>query len=417
MEAALESRYLACRIIDGVIVKGQPLDVALEILEKNESLSASDRGFARALAMLVLRRGGEADAVIARYVSEALPPRLAMVQHILRLGVAQLAWLGTPPHAAIHTAVELAKQLKFTNQSGLVNAVLNKVAKALPIADAYERNIPAWLRASWDAAYGVDAVRAMMAQLAAEPKLDVHVSEDVQGWANKLGGAVVYGDVIRIDNSRVEQLEGYAQGAWWVQDVAASLPVPLLGDVRGKRVLDACAAPGGKTAQLAVAGAQVVALDRNPKRLARLRENMERLQLHVEVVCADVQQWEPDELFDAVLLDAPCSATGTLRRHPDILYQKTQADVNAVLALQAAMLLHASRWIKPDGVLVYCVCSLQPEEGEQQIAAFLSAHPEWQLAAAEGLPEVWVQGGMLRCLPHLMDGGMDGFFAAKLVRR
>lgn len=417
MEAALYSRYVACRVVDAVMIKHQPLDVALASLEDDSKLQGPDRGFARALAMLCLRRGGEIDAVIAAHVKEKLPPSLGMLQHILRIGVVQLAWLGTPPHAAIHTAVELAKQLKFIRQSGLVNAVLKNIAKSLPLADVPAYNIPAWLRESWKQAYGAADAQAMMLQLTAEPLLDIQVKEDAAGWAEKLQGNVVHGQVVRLANGRVEQLEGYDDGAWWVQDVAASLPALLLGDVNGKRVLDGCAAPGGKTVQLAMAGAHVVALDRNKKRLVRLHDNMKRLQLNAEVVCADALEWDAPELFDAVLLDAPCSATGTLRRHPDILYQKTQADVDAVLPLQRDMLARAAGWVKPGGALVYCVCSLQPEEGEQQVQAFLAAHADWQLEPVTSLPDMWVRGGMLRTLPHQMDGGMDGFFAARLVRR
>jgi len=339
-----------------------------------------------------------------------------------------------PAHAAVSLAVTLANADRRTLAwAGFVNGVLRSLVRQrdaiLAGQDEVALNLPAWLRERWTAAYGAAAVRAIAAQLLVEPPLDLTVKSDAAGWAERLGGIVLpTGGVRLIPHGRIEALPGYDDGAWWVQDAAASLPAQLLGDIAGRRVADLCAAPGGKTAQLAAAGASVTAVDVAPERLIRLSDNLRRLRLGAEIVAADVLAAPaPAEPFDAVLLDAPCSSTGTLRRHPDIGSTKGPKDVAALAALQARLLVRALDWVKPGGLLVYATCSLEPEEGEAQIARLIaSGAPVERLpvVAAEigGLAEAVTAEGDVRTLPHHLAAedprlaGLDGFFAARLRR-
>lgn len=420
MDASLESRRSAMEMAIWVMDRKQPLDVVLQELDRS-GLEGSDRAFARTMLMHVLRQSRRIDAVIAGFLNKPFEAKHHEIIHILRLGVVQLLWLKTPPHAAVHSSVELTKLIGHRNMAGLVNAVLQNIIRAQltpkSVRGEMRDYVPRWLYESWSDAYDQRTADAMIAAQLEEPPLDIYVPDNVDEWAEKLEGYVVHGHTVRRDNARVELLPGYEDGAWWVQDVAASLPVEMLGHLTGKTVMDVCAAPGGKTAQLAAVGAHVVALDRSSKRLERLRANMKRLKLPVEVVVADVMEWQPKKLVDAVLLDAPCSATGTIRRHPDLIYHKNLADISAMAKIQSAMLPKAAEWLKDGGVLVYCVCSLQPEEGELQIAKFLDTHPHFRLESIDSLfPNEWIKQGMLRCLPSFLagEGGMDGFFAARL---
>jgi len=316
--------------------------------------------------------------------------------------------------------------------AALVNAVLRRVAAAsseiLAEQDAARLNTPDWLWDRWAANYGDDAARAIAAQHMLEPPLDLSVKADPEGWAHRLGGvALPTGSVRLAGRGRIEALEGYSEGGWWVQDAAAALPARVLGNIAGQRVADLCAAPGGKTAQLAQAGAKVTAVDQSPKRLKRLRENLSRLGLEAEAVAADATSWQPSVLFDAVLLDAPCTATGTIRRHPDIAHLKRPADLEKLAALQTRLLDNAVTLLRPGGCLVYCTCSLEPEEGISQIEQMLEKHPEMRLdpigSARLGAPDAWLRPpGVIRTLPHQMPAddpalsGIDGFFIAKLQK-
>jgi 16S rRNA (cytosine967-C5)-methyltransferase len=334
--------------------------------------------------------------------------------------------LGAPAHAAVSTAVDLAQARKESRPfKGLVNAVLRGLAREPPALDEPERLAPPWLQARWLAAYGPDAARAIAACIAEEPATDLTPRDPAQAEAVAAaleGEALPGGSVRTARRGDVSTWPGFAEGAWWVQDAAAAIPARLLGVAPGEMALDLCAAPGGKTLQLAAAGAKVTALDRSPVRLQRVGANLARMGLFAEAVAADAAAWPDRRAFPAVLLDAPCSATGTFRRHPDVLWTARPSDIASLAAVQARLFDAAAGRVAPGGRLVYCVCSLEPEEGEAQVAAFLQRRPEFALepiAAGEGgAPAASLRAdGTLRILPHHCAGGLDGFYVARLRRR
>lgn len=406
------TRGIAFDLLGAVLDRHRPLDEALEAAAGAEP---RDRAAAHRLAACVLRRLGSLDAVIEPFLTRAPPDA---VRHILRLGAAGLLLLETPAHAAVATAVDLARARRLAPFAGLVNAVLRRIADAGPAAleapDGPRLDTPAWLWASWGA-----QARAIAEAHAREAPLDLRLRPGVGLPAGAVRLAT--GSVRLPAGTRVVELPGFEAGAFWVQDAAAALPALLLAPRPGERVADLCAAPGGKTAQLAAAGAEVTAVERDPSRLRRLHENLARLRLDVTVVQSDAAAFVPETLFDAVLLDAPCSATGTIRRHPDALRLKRPRDLVELTAQQDRLLAAAARMLRPGGRLVYAVCSLQPEEAVPRLAAAeaagLVADPfsEAELAA---VPEARTAAGHLRTHPGLWPelGGMDGFFAARLRR-
>jgi len=425
------ARQTALALLETVLSKRHAFDESFA--RAVEPLAPQDRGFVRQLCATVMRRLGQIDDLIDGCLQKPLPPAMPAPRDILRLGVAQLLFLNTPAHAAIDTSVTLADShddKRVAAFKGVINAVLRRLsqegAAKRARQDGPRLNTPKWLWDSWAKAYGGQQARQIAEIHLREPPLDLTLNPalDRKQWAQKLGGQVLPTGTIRITaGGRIEDLAGYNDGAWWVQDAAAALPARLLGDIAGKTVIDLCAAPGGKTAQLAAAGASVIAVDRAPPRVKTLNVNLRRLRLQAEVVTADGATWKPPAPADALLLDAPCSATGTIRRHPDVALLKTERDVTSVKPVQAELLKNAARMLKPGGVLIYCVCSLQPEEGPQQIAAFLKANQGFDrrpLTPDEvgGLAELITPDGDLRTLPlHLAEqGGMDGFFAARLVK-
>jgi len=417
------ARGAALAVLGAVLDRRRPLDAALAGCRPLARLAARDRAFARLLVTTVLRRLGQIDAVIAAFVPR--PPPLA-ARNALRLGAAQLLFLETPAHAAVDATVALMPP--GSPWRGLVNAVLRRLSREgatlVPTEDAPRRNTPEWLWRRWAAAYGEARARAIATAHLAEPPLDLSVKADPQGWAARLGAEVLpWGSLRRPFAGPIEALPGYDQGAWWVQDAAAALPARLLGPLAGRTVIDLCAAPGGKTAELAAAGARVVAVERDPKRLARLAANLARLHLKAETVGADAAEWRPPAAAEAVLLDAPCTATGTIRRRPDVAHLKSAADIARLSRVQDRLLAAAAAMLAPGGTLVYCVCSLEPEEGPERIAALLAGAPDLvrvPVTAAEigGLAEAVSPAGDLRTLPcHLAArGGLDGFYAARLRR-
>ncbi len=379
------------------------------------------------LAATVVRRLGQIDVALAACLARDLSPRASEARNLLRLGAAQLLFLKTPPHAAVGQTVALAEG-RLASYRGLANAVLRRLAREgdalLAGQDAARLNLPDWLWVSWCAAYGEPAVRAIAAAQMEEPPLDISPVRDAASWAQRLDATLLpTGSLRRPAGGAVAELPGFAEGAWWVQDAAAALPARLLGDVAGRVVVDLCAAPGGKTMQLAAAGAKVVAVDRSPARQKRLAANLARLGLTAEMVTAEAETWRPPAPVDFVLLDAPCSATGTLRRHPEIAWVKSGDDVARLVPVQDRLLDAAMAMLALGGTLVYCTCSLQPEEGAARIESFLARHPQMTRAAVAagevgGLAEVLTPAGDVRTLPsHLAEqGGMDGFYAARLTR-
>lgn len=432
---APSARAVALDILSAVVDRHISLDAALAGSAALNTLSPRDRAFARLLVTTTLRRLGQIDALINEKLSRPLPKRQTQVRAALRLGVAQLVFLGTPAHAAVDGSVNLVRRRGRAGMSGLVNAVLRALARETPLtgiasASGSDLNTPAWLRQSWRDTYGAETAAAIMAAHAAEPPLDLTLAPgvDAPAWAARLDGELLpTGTLRRRGGGLIGELAGYADGAWWVQDAAAALPAKLFEEVRGRHVIDLCAAPGGKTAQLAAAGATVTAVDISAERLRLVDENMKRLGLAAETVCADATQFAPAAPVDAILLDAPCSSTGTIRRHPDIAWLKTASDVAAAATLQARLLDAALTMLAPGGTLVYAVCSLQPEEGPAQIEALL-ARTDVVARAPIGVGEVTgidqlsppavTDQGDLRTLPcHLADaGGMDGFYVARLKR-
>lgn len=423
----LATRKLAIEILLDIRKTGQDATLVLNRALRESPLSQRDRSFVTLLVMQTLRYANVADAVLANFLKQPIDEgKAAFVQMVLRLGVVQLLWLKTSPHAAVHSAVELAKTSRFKAFAGLVNAVLKKISHQgeglLDGLDMPKLALPDWLWQRWEAAYGQDTTRAIATQLLQDPPLDVSVKGDVKDWAETLDADILPTGSLRCGHSgSVMEMPGFGEGAWWVQDAAAALPAKLLGeDLHGRQALDLCAAPGGKTLQLAARGAVVIAVDRSSRRLKQVRENLQRTGLEAQIIEADILKWQPDGTFDAILLDAPCTATGTIRRQPDVLASKAVSDVHELAALQRQMIIRAGKWLKPGGRLVYCVCSLEKEEGEAHISPVLEACSDLTLEAVTpeeigGLDEAVTAEGALRTLPHFWaeKGGMDGFFAVR----
>jgi 16S rRNA (cytosine967-C5)-methyltransferase len=427
-ETALAARRAASDVLAACLDKGQPLDDALGGHKGFAALVPRDRAFVRLLLATTMRRLGEIDGMLAGLVERPIDPQDGVVRHILRLGAAQLLFLGTPPHAAVDTSVRLVEKLASPHLKGLVNAVLRRISREgatlLGNRDPARLNTPTWLWDSWVAIHGLEKARAIAAAHLIEAPLDLTPKADAALWAERLEGELLpTGSIRRTIGGSIVELPGFSEGAWWVQDAAATLPVKLLGDVAGKRVADLCAAPGGKTMQLCAAGAQVTAVDVSARRMTRLGENLIRAGFHAETVASDAAKWHPAEPFDALLLDAPCSGTGTLRRHPDIAWLKDPEDVERLSLTQDRLLVHAVDLLKPGGVMVYAACSLQDEEGPRRIAALLAREPRLQrlpVMANElpGLAEAVTPTGDVHTLPTMWPerGGIDGFFMARLRR-
>ena len=417
------ARAAALAAIQAVFFSERPLTEALDASLARAKLEPRDAAFTRAIVMMTLRRLGEIDHVIANFLREPLPVRSGPAELILRIAAAELLFLDVAPHAVVNSAVALAdKDHRARHFKGLINAVARRIAgegKAmLPALDAERLNTPPWAWDNWTATLGEEAARAIAKAHSIEPPLDISVKSDARAWAAKLDAKLLpTGTLRRATGGRIEDLPGYAEGAWWIQDAAAAIPAQLLGDVKGKSVIDLCAAPGGKTAQLAAAGANVIAVDLAFERMKRVMTNLARLNLKAKVEVGDAHTWRPKEPADAVLLDAPCTATGTVRRHPDVLWRKDLSDVMAQAAVQHRLLAAAAEMVKPAGVLIYCVCSLAREEGEDIIETFLGQHPTFtRVPVTQAESEFATPAGDLRTLPsHWPElGGLDGFYAARL---
>ncbi|MGX5736629.1 RsmB/NOP family class I SAM-dependent RNA methyltransferase [Bosea thiooxidans] len=429
----LPARRLAATVIDEVLRARVALDETLERLLPEAGLDAADAGLARAIAVTAFRRLGTIRQAIDDRLERGSPRQSGPFEPILTAAAAQILFLDVPDHAAVDLAVRhLHEDPRSARYVSLGNALLRRLARerdailAEAVAEPFG-DTPDWLVQSWCESYGEEAAAAIAAIHREEPPLDLSVKADPERWAEALDGIVLPTGSVRLrERQAIAGLPGFEEGAWWVQDAAAALPVKLLAPKPGERIADLCAAPGGKTAQIAAAGASVTALDRSAPRLRRLKANLARLSLTAEVVTADAASWKADP-FDGVLLDAPCSATGTIRRHPDVAWTKTAEDRDRLAALQARLLDSAAALTKPGGRLVYCTCSLEPQEGEAQVSAFLERHPQFrrepvQPAEIGGLAEAIDANGDIRTLPHQLGNlsarlaGWTGFYASRLIR-
>ena len=428
------ARVAAARAIMEAVTQGRPLEerLATDLSLREPRLDPRDPALARSIATVALRRLGTIRKALTQKLDKGMPKRGGMLEWTLVAGAAQILFLDAPDHAAVDLAVRAARaDAASAPFAGLVNAVLRGVARdreaILAASDPLDDDTPAWLAARWRETYGEATARAIAAAHRAEPTLDISVKSDPEAWAQKLGGILLPTGSVRLDTHKaIAELDGYAEGAWWVQDAAAALSARLIDARPGSRVVDLCAAPGGKSAELAAAGAAVTTVDRSAERLKVLAQNFERLRLHSDVVVRDALAFEAPP-FDAALIDAPCTSTGTIRRHPDVAWTKRASDLGQLVRLQAQLLDKAVALTRPGGTIVYCTCSLEPEEGEAQIAAVLRRNPDVRrspvgLHEVGGLAECLTPGGDLRTLPcHLWGddprrSGLDGFFAARLVK-
>lgn len=428
MDASVVSRRVALDLLVSCLDKGQSLDDALARHQGFAGLDPRDRAFVRLLLATTLRRLGEIEEVLRFLIERPLDGANAAGRQVLRLGAAQLLFLGTPPHAAVDTSVRLVVDAGLPHLKGLANAVLRRISRdgaaLLGDRDPARLNTPQWLWDSWIESYGEEATRAIAAAHLIEAPLDLTPRSNADFWAGRLEGEVLpTGTIRREGGGNVTELPGFAEGAWWVQDAAATLPARLLGDISGKQVADLCAAPGGKTLQLAAAGAAVTAVDISARRMVRVGENLARAGLSATLVTADAGKWVTSASFDAILLDAPCSGTGTLRRHPDIAWLKDEEDVGRLTLTQDRLLVRAADLLKPGGTLVYAVCSLQEDEGLARVEALLAHDTRLvrlpvQPAELPGLAEAITPAGDVRTLPSMWPErrGLDGFYIARLQK-
>jgi 16S rRNA (cytosine967-C5)-methyltransferase len=435
----LAARRIAADVIDGVLHRHRTLDDQLDGTGAHpglKQLADRDRALMRRLVATTLRRLGTLGHLLSRLLDRGIPTDAPRAQSALLIGAAQILWMDVPDHAAVDLSVRLVQaDRRAAKYAGLVNAVLRRCAREgaglVEEVSGKALDIAPWLFQRWTAHYGEATAREIAEALGHEPSLDLTVKSEPAQWAARLHGETLpTGTVRTLLHGSVTVLPGFAEGQWWVQDAAAALPARLFGDLVDKTIVDLCAAPGGKTAQLAQGGAKVTAVDRSPARMTRLMGNMARLQLEIGNVVSDATEWQPAEGggFDGVLVDAPCTSTGTIRRHPDVGWLRQAADIAALSSLQKRLVLKAASLLRPGGTLVYCTCSLEPEEGEQIIDGLLASEAGLRRvpitpAEVAGLAEIVTPAGDLRTLPcHLPHqdprlGGLDGFYAARLERR
>ena len=433
----LAVRMAAARLLAAVVDARTPLDGLTDQDHGHpqfKALNARDRSLVRAILVTALRYRRSIESLVSARLHSPLPGNATTLSHILHVGAAQILFLDVPDSAAVDLAVTHAKGDPRTARfAALVNAVLRGIARDkaadLPKTLATVTDAPDWFVARLRAAYGAERAKEILAAHRLESPTDFTVKSDPGHWAQAFGGIVLPTGSVRVGRlpATVAELPGYAEGAWWVQDAAAALPARLLGDMTGLRVADLCAAPGGKTAQLASAGAIVTSADSSRSRLNRLQTNLDRLGLKAEIVQADALDWVPPEAFDAVLLDAPCSSTGTVRRHPDVPWTKSPADIEKLAGLQRRLLDHAVQMLRPGGRIVFSNCSLDPLEGEEMVRQFLSQNAQIVTEPIRpgefaGMDDFITPEGWLRTTPADMPmadaslSGMDGFFAARMRR-
>ena len=425
----LDSRVASFYILKKILDEGNTIEGALDSL--SHKINMSDRGFIRHLVTTTIRRLGQLDKIINHMTKTKLGNTQMAVRHVLRLGITQLLFMEVPAYAAVDSSVgmietKLSKKLQYLKNP--VNAILRNVDRdreqLLKKFGNTRLNFPKWLLKSWDARFGNAIVKEMIAVCLEEAPLDITIKLQLKSedWANSLQGKVVRENTVRLEKSgKINDLAGYHEGEWWVQDITATLPASLLGAKEDDTLWDLCAAPGGKTAQSAAKGIAVTAVDMSHKRLKRLEENMKRLNLNVDVITSDVLNFKPSVKADYILLDAPCSSTGTVRRHPEILHSRQPQEVKELVNLQSEMLDHVSSIMKKGSILVYSVCSMEQEEGPDQINALLQRdrslkRKEILKEELVGLEQAILETGDVQTLPHFIEGGMDGFFIARLEK-
>lgn len=421
-----DARAVALKILLKITNESISLEDAWEQTKEVNNLEQRDRSLCRLLILTTLRQCGFIDYRIRQYAKtmEKLPLTALMA---LRIGFTHILFLHSPAHAVVNTCVNLLEPNDKVMR-GLVNAILRKAAaNEKPIEDAtetWQQAIPNWLLSTWKKDYGLENLGLIAKACLREPYLDITVKENKIEWAKTLSATILPTGSLRLPHQDdITKLPGFAEGAWWVQDAAAAIPAMMAGDVKGKLVYDCCAAPGGKTAQFLAAGAKVVSIDQSDERLKRLRENLQRLKMNANILSQNILNFTPNNQADVIFLDAPCSATGTLRRHPDLMMHKNPNDASRLAMLQHSMLSHVAGLLKKDGLLIYAVCSIQNEEGAGVVDAFLKNNKNFQrmpITAADigGWDEGVTSVGDLRTLPHYMQafGGMDGFYAARLKK-
>lgn len=428
----LAARQVALGLLNHVLGQKQPLDQALERDEGIRSLPSRDRAFCRMVVATTLRRLGQIDDLIARAEKKSAPKPIVL-QNILRMGIAQILFMNVPDHAAVDTSVRLADAAELDRQKGFVNGLLRTITRQgqewLSKQDASRLNTPEWLLKMWISDYELRTAAEIAQANLAEAPLDLTIKDekDRNYWQSTFKATQIGAGTLRCPSGgSVTEMPGFDDGMWWVQDASAAIPASLFGDVQGRAVVDLCAAPGGKTMQLAARGAHVIAVDRSANRLKRLEENLRRLRLsdNVRVLAEDATVWRPKEAPSLILLDAPCSATGTIRRNPDVPHLKNEADMQRLVNVQANILENAFNMLAPGGVLVYCTCSLQKAEGEAQIQRLFEAHDnayKLPITAQEigGLEDPVTDQGDLRILPYHLAalGGMDGFFISRITKK
>ncbi|WP_442880074.1 RsmB/NOP family class I SAM-dependent RNA methyltransferase [Aurantimonas sp. A2-1-M11] len=436
----LGARLVAAKLLSAIIDARTSADGLLDASGGHpgfRALESRDQGLVKAIILSALRFRGTIARALDACLDRPVPPNAVALKHILHVGATQILFLDVPDSAAVDLAVAAANvDSRSQRFAGMINAVLRRLSRekeALASVATATENMPEWLAARLVAAYGAERTEAIARAHLTPAPLDLTVKRDPEGWAETLSGTVLANGTVRLGSfdGPVTALAGFAEGEWWVQDAAAALPARLFGDLSGKRVADLCAAPGGKTAQLILAGGAVTALDINANRMKRLKGNLARLSLEAETVVGDLAAFVPAEPFDAILLDAPCSSTGTIRRHPDVPYTKDPDEIGKLAGVQARLLGEAARLLAPGGRLVFSNCSLDPAEGEAIVAAFLAERPEMVRDPVRpdelpGMEFALTAEGDLRTTPDMMGGagpagtastgGLDGFYAARLKR-
>ena len=428
----LEARIAAARLLSAVVERYTPLDGMLDPEHGNPAFTAlneADRALVRAILHTSLRHLPRIQAILDELLDTPLPEGARSLQHLLVVGAAQILYLDVPDHSAVDLAVEQASRDPRSRRfAKLVNAILRRVAREKdPLLEYFDAVpcIPDWFFQRLIAVYGKDHAEAIARAQLQPVTIDLTVKSDPAGWAARLGGRVLPTGTVRLDPFKggIPTLEGFAEGEWWVQDAAAAIPARLFGEIQGKRVADLCSAPGGKTAQLALAGAHVRAIEQSPARLRRLQSNLDRLNIQAECQLANLLDLEDPDGFDAILLDAPCSSTGTTRRHPDVLWTKGPADIEKLAGLQEKLLRHALTLVRPGGRIVFSNCSIDPLEGEEVVARVLADNPSFQrvpIAPSDwpGLEKAINSLGEFRSTPAIFDwvGGLDGFYAAEITK-